>query len=111
MNEIVIKVDEGIKRVMNNKTLYKKLLTSFKGRELVDGIIDAINNNNKEEVVKNVHNLKGVAANLAIAALADVSVQIEASLKSDEALDGFIPILLEKLEKVEAEIKKITSEE
>jgi HPt (histidine-containing phosphotransfer) domain-containing protein len=96
---------------MNNKTLYIKLLTSFKGRELVDGIINAINNNDKEEVSKNVHNLKGVSANLAIVALADVSVQIEASLKSDEALDSFVPVLLEKLEKVEAEIKKIISEE
>jgi HPt (histidine-containing phosphotransfer) domain-containing protein len=72
-----INVEEGIKRLMNNRTLYLKLLNNFQGRYLTQKIIEAIDAKNYEAVAQSAHTLKGVAANLSLTALSEITLQIE----------------------------------
>ena len=103
----VILVEEGLKRVMNNKNLFTRLLNNFKGRSMVNDIVQAVEKNDPEEISKAVHTLKGVAANLAMHLLAATLEQMELKLKAGENIDDLIPVLQDRLEEVEEAITKM----
>ena len=106
----VIAVEEGIKRVVNNKALYHRLLKAFSGRKLVEQIIDAVNNENFEEAATACHALKGTAANLAMKPLAEVVGQIEEYVKASQNPGDLLNTLQENLEAVEAAVIEILAE-
>ena len=102
-----INVEEGIKRVVNNKKLFFRLLNSFKGRELVDQIIDNVQNGDFDTAIKACHSLKGTAANLAMGSLSDISGQIEDLLREEQSPEYLFESLLENISAVEAAIAEI----
>ncbi|MCL2399084.1 MAG: Hpt domain-containing protein [Defluviitaleaceae bacterium] len=110
MDQKVISIEEGLKRVRNNKVLYLRLLNNFNGHTLLNDIVQATENNDLDEVANAVHTLKGVSSNLAMNLLADVLEQMEVKLKAGENIESFIPILEENLKEIEESIKSFAAE-
>jgi HPt (histidine-containing phosphotransfer) domain-containing protein len=94
-----INVEDGLKRLMNNRALYLKLLNSFQGKDLAQKIIEAIDGKNCEAVGQAAHTLKGVAANLSLTALYDISLQIELVAKQSNDAEQLKEKLRETVEK------------
>ncbi|MCL2016719.1 MAG: Hpt domain-containing protein [Defluviitaleaceae bacterium] len=99
-----ISLEDGLKRVVNNKKIFQTLLKKFSGRELVDKISAAIASNEPEEAMKACHALKGVAANLAMNPLAETLGKMEEQLKNGTST--LLPELEERLTAVEQEIEE-----
>lgn len=107
---IVIAAEEGIKRVVNNKALYYKLLGSFSGRKLILKIVESLEQNDFAGAEANCHALRGTAANLAMHALAITAEKVEAELKNGNHPGELIQTLQTDLEEVEAEIERLIAE-
>lgn len=105
----VIAVEEGLRRVVNNKQLFFRLLNNFSGRNMADQIITAVQSGDFEGAAAACHGLKGAAANLAMHPLADIVGKIEERLRAGESPDDLFPILHESLDAVEAAITEIVS--
>lgn len=78
-----IGVEEGIRRLMNNKKLYFGLLKRFEGRQMANEIISNINDADFPSISKNAHKLKGVAANLELIELKNLASDIEGRAKME----------------------------
>jgi len=111
MDNNVIAVEEGLKRLVNNKKLYFRLLKKFSARKFMDQIFEFVAQGNSDEAIKSCHSLRGTASNLAMNALADVTLQLEEKLVAGEPVDDMLPLLRENLEAVEKAIEEITSDE
>lgn len=79
-----IDVADGLRRLMNNKKIYFNLLKRFDGRELTNDLINNMKDGDFPNIKKNAHTLKGVAANLALAELRNLAIDIEARAKAEE---------------------------
>ena len=88
--------DEGIKRMMNNKKLYIRLLTSFVDSDYMQKVRDSVAGGNPEEIRAAAHTMKGVAANLSLNALRYHLERMDHSVR-DGVLDG-LQTLLENIE-------------
>lgn len=105
-----INVEEALGRVVNNKALFKRLLGKFSGRKLVEQIEEAINAEDYTTATNACHALKGLAANLAMYPLTDITKQIEKRLANNESAQDLFPVLYENLEAAEAAIEIIIAE-
>jgi PAS domain S-box-containing protein len=95
----VINVDEGIERLGGIQTIYFQLLKSFKDTYcgFIPSIKEMIQNDN-ELAIREVHSLKGAAANLSVHEVESASKSLEAALKEETGnTDSFIQDLDEKL--------------
>ncbi|MDR2590032.1 MAG: Hpt domain-containing protein [Oscillospiraceae bacterium] len=82
INDIYIDVQDALKRVANNMDLYKKLLTQFTGGNHINPIEEALNTKAMKTAADAVHTLKGIAANLSLKKLAEVTSTLELDIKN-----------------------------
>lgn len=82
MSDVIIDVEDGLKRVMNNGKLYARLLTKFKEDTNLKEMEDAITAGDMEKAKVSAHTLKGLAANLSLIALQKEALEIETQIKS-----------------------------
>ena len=88
MDDLEIKqyvdTEKALGRIRGNAKLFKTLLTHFLAtRSQFEQLQKEIAANDREAASKSVHALKGVAANLSMTKLYDVSAPFEALLKTD----------------------------
>jgi HPt (histidine-containing phosphotransfer) domain-containing protein len=83
---VLINQEEGLKRLMNNKKLYTKLLNKFKAETNLDELKRFIETQDYENAQISAHTLKGVSGNLSLTALYEQAVAIESQIK-DRSLD------------------------
>ena len=76
-------VKKGLSIVANNKTVYARLLKSFVNNAFCEQLVDAINSGDLDQVRQKAHSLKGVAGNMHMRELYELSRSIE-----DCAKDG-----------------------
>jgi len=96
----IINVEEGIERLGGNQSIYYQLLKSFKDSyEGFVGSIKELIQNDNDLAIREVHSLKGAAANLSIPEVQDISKALESELKQEtpKNTDSFILQLNEKL--------------
>jgi HPt (histidine-containing phosphotransfer) domain-containing protein len=76
----------GLSRLMGNKRLYRKLLVDFgtKYTETASQVREALDLKNFEQAHSLVHNLKGLAGNLAATDLQAAAVEMEKLVKGDQ---------------------------
>jgi len=79
-------VKKGLSIVSNNKAVYARLLQSFARNAFCDQLIDAINGGDMELVRQKAHSLKGVAGNMYMNELFELSRSIEADIKDGQPL-------------------------
>ena len=77
---------EGLKRLRGNQQLYRKLLLDFgaKYTEVAAEIRQALDNGDLKQAHSLIHNLKGLAGNLAATALQAAAVELEKLVKGDQ---------------------------
>ncbi|MGB2579644.1 PAS domain S-box-containing protein [Elusimicrobium simillimum] len=76
-----IDIHDGLSRVANNKALYIKLLNRFEGNTMAAELINSINAADYDAVIRAAHTIKGVAANLGLTQLKNISLKIESQAK------------------------------
>jgi HPt (histidine-containing phosphotransfer) domain-containing protein len=82
-----IDLAEGLQRLQGNRKLYRKLLLNF-ARDYCGGANDirkALDANDFEHAHSLVHNLKGMAGNLAATGLYAAAMQLEKQVKSSQS--------------------------
>jgi two-component system sensor histidine kinase/response regulator len=77
---------EGLKRLRGNQTLYRKLLWDFAGKYsgVAAEIRKALDENDFKQAHSLVHNLKGLAGNLAATGLQAATIEMEKLVKGDQ---------------------------
>jgi len=81
---VLINVEDALKRVVNNKKLYAKLLTKFKDDNNLKELEDFLSAGDFEKAKSAVHTLKGLAANLSLVELHKQSLEMESQLKNNQ---------------------------
>ena len=99
-------VADGVKRVMNNKSLYMKLLGKFKGREMADTILEAIKAMNFEDIAASTHALRGTAANLSFPNVYKITSELEETAKLNQDCSHLVTALDEAVNALEDNITK-----
>jgi len=98
----LINIEEGLERLGGNQDIYFQLLQSFKETyiDFIQTIKDLIQNDT-HLAVREVHSLKGAAANLSIPDVQNAAKFLEADLKTDNpnTIDSLIQDLENKLMK------------
>ena len=79
-----VNVEDGLKRIRNNKKLYLMIFKSFLAETHFDTLKEQIENKNFEEAVKTAHLIKGLVGNLSLDAAYEKCVFIESQLKGGE---------------------------
>jgi len=79
---VYIDVEDGLKRVMNNKKLYAKLLTKFKEDQNIKNIETTLAAGDLQNAQIATHTLKGLSANLSLTELNKHVVELEAQIKA-----------------------------
>jgi len=102
-----INVDEGVKRVANNKKLYLTLLGRFNARQMTDDLLKAINSKDSTSIIQAAHALQGAAGNLGLPALRDITSTIELEAKKGTDCDSFIDSLVVTIDGLEPAIKEL----
>ena len=100
-------VADGAKRVMNNMALYMKLLGKFKGREMADTILNAIELMNFDDIVTSTHALRGTAANLSFPSVYKITSEVEALAKQKQDCSHLATTLDEAVNALEDCISKL----
>jgi HPt (histidine-containing phosphotransfer) domain-containing protein len=93
----------GLERLMGNKRLYRKLLLDFGSRYAgaADDIRGALDQQDFEQAHGLVHNLKGLAGNLAALDLQAATVEMEKLVKGDVENPAISEQLHQKLQELE----------
>ena len=81
-------VKKGLSLVANNKTVYIKLLKSFIANAFCDQLIGAVNSGDLDQVRQKAHTFKGVAGNMHMHRLYELSRAIESDAKDGLAVSA-----------------------
>jgi HPt (histidine-containing phosphotransfer) domain-containing protein len=107
---VLINVEEGSKRVMNNAKLYAKLLTKFKDDPNMKNIEDAFEAGDMEKAHVAAHTLKGVASNLSLVELAAKTLELETEIKNKSVNPDMLAVLKSTHELTLTEIDKVIAQ-
>jgi len=77
-----LNVKKGLSAISNNKKMYIKLLKSFIVNNYCDQLLDAIGRADSEQIMKKAHTLKGVAGNLHMTGIYELSNGIETDARA-----------------------------
>ena len=77
-----INLRDRLERINNNKKLFVSLMKSFKGKELLDNLTNALDNNKINESISIASIIKGLGANLSMPLIYSNALCIENCLKS-----------------------------
>ena len=78
-----IDVDDALSRIGGNMSLYKKLLGRFVEGNLYDELEQTLQRGDVEESTRQAHSIKGVSANLSLAKIRSLSIELEQLLKDN----------------------------
>ena len=106
-----INVKDGMARVINNLPLYVRLLSKFKGRELANDLVKAVEGGDQEKIIYSAHALKGTSANLGFPSVCKVAGEIEQLAKSNEDASHLLPELQSVISDLMAQIEKFVAGE
>jgi CheY-like chemotaxis protein len=94
---------DGLKRLQGNKRLYKKLLLDFgaKYTQVASEIRETLDARDLKQAHSLIHNLKGLAGNLAATDLQAAAIEIEKLVKGDQKQTPPVKQLNQKLARLE----------
>jgi FOG: HPt domain len=109
-NSFFIDFEDGIKRVMNNKAFFIKMLVKFKDDPNLKNLEAALAANDYEKAQVAAHTLKGLSGNLSLTELFKQSREIEAQIKTKAVNPGQLDILKDVYTQTLVEIEKVITE-
>ena len=90
----------GLSRIMKNKKIYARLLSSFAENPHVNELHEPLVQRDAVEAQKAAHTVKGVAANLSLPLVYEISANMDARLKTGDV------DMLDEYEKLKAAVSK-----
>ncbi|MDR3264851.1 MAG: Hpt domain-containing protein [Synergistaceae bacterium] len=113
MNEEELKqyidTEKALGRIRGNTKLFKMLLTSFLQTPYFEQLQKEIGAGDNEAAAKSAHAIKGVAANLSLTRIYELSQAVEACLKAnsgaEESLETFKTAYAETLKAIDIVMK------
>jgi HPt (histidine-containing phosphotransfer) domain-containing protein len=81
-NEVLINIEEGLKRVMNNSKLLAKLFVKFKDDKNLNDLESALTAGDLSKAQIHAHTLKGLSANLSLTELYKQVLELETQIKA-----------------------------
>ncbi|MDR1177766.1 MAG: Hpt domain-containing protein [Spirochaetaceae bacterium] len=105
--ETYIDIEEGLKRVMNNKKLYVKLLGKFRDETRLDDLLADIAGGGMEDARVKAHTLKGVSANLSLKYLFLKVQELEAQIKEGRADPALVETVKTAFSRTLDDIEKV----
>ena len=104
-----INVEEGLKRINGNVSLYLKLLNKFKESysNFDENILVLVETGKMEEAKREIHTVKGVAATLGALELNRLSKELESITKSDNIDNSSLSSLIKS---IQSEINSINTQ-
>jgi len=109
-NTFFIDFEDGIKRVMNNKAFFVKMLVKFKDDPNLKNLEAALAANDYEKAQVAAHTLKGLSGNLSLTELFKQSREIEAQIKEKSVKDGQLDIVKDVYKQTLEEIEKVIAD-
>ncbi len=106
----LVDMEEGLKRVLNNKQLYIRLLKKFKDETNISGLADAINAHDLTTAKEKAHTMKGLAANLSLTKLFLETQELEAKIKEGIADKNMTELIQITFDKTIKQIQKVIEE-
>lgn len=103
-----IDVDDALKRVGGNMELLKKLLKHFLASTQLEPLEQALCRGDTEEATRLAHTLKGVAANLSLIKLRDISIELEHHIKNGSSYGGSLDELKQAFDTTAGYIAEVT---
>jgi HPt (histidine-containing phosphotransfer) domain-containing protein len=98
MATIYIDMEDGLKRVMNNKKLYTRLLSKFKSGTDLQALTAAVAAGDYEKAEIEAHTIKGIAGNLSLTELFKQSQELDMKFKAKLAKPTEVVITQETIE-------------
>lgn len=98
METIYIDMEDGLKRVMNNKKLYRRLLLKFKSDTDLQALTAAVAAGDYEKAEIEAHTIKGIAGNLSFTELFKQSMELDMKCKAKLAKPAEVEITPETIE-------------
>ena len=95
-----VDVKDGLNRIMKNKKIYARLLNSFAENPHVNELYEPLAQRDAVEAQKAAHTIKGVAANLSLPLVYEISAGMDARLKTGDA------DMMDEYEKLKAAVGK-----
>jgi len=109
-NSFFIDFEDGLKRVMNNKPFFIKMLGRFKDDPNLQRMEEALAANDFEKAQIAAHTLKGLAGNLSLTELFKQSREIETQIKAKSVNPGQLDILKDVYTQTVAEVDKVITD-
>jgi len=107
---VLVNVEEGSKRVMNNNKLYAKLLSKFKNDQSFNEIDSALQDGDMEKAQNSAHTIKGLAANLSLIELFKQSLELETQLKAGNVNPDQVIVFKDIYQKTIVEMDKVIAQ-
>lgn len=96
--EKYVDMEDALKRVCNNKMIYKKLLGTFQKTLQIGQLCQETAAGDLEAAAKTAHSIKGVTANLSLKAAYEKCMVVESDLKNGVCNDADVRELKEILD-------------
>jgi HPt (histidine-containing phosphotransfer) domain-containing protein len=106
-NSFFIDFEDGLKRVMNNKAFFVKMLGKVKDDPNFKNLEAALEANDYEKAQISAHTLKGLSGNLSLTELFKQSREIETQIKAKSVNPDQLGILRDIYTQTLAEIEKV----
>jgi HPt (histidine-containing phosphotransfer) domain-containing protein len=104
---LLINIDDGVKRLMNNTKIYINLLAKFIDDKSYNEMTAALETGGMEKAKAAVHTLKGIAANLSLIELHKQSKELEEQIKKDSVEPAKLEFIKDIYNKTLLEAKKV----
>ena len=90
-----IDLADGIKRVVNNKKLYFRLVGKFDCKKMINDVIDSVKAQDYTKATHATHALRGTASNLGFVNIGNIASEIEVLCKKEEDASHLLDSLAE----------------
>ena len=106
-----IDLADGIKRVVNNKKLYFRLVGKFDCQKMVQDVIDHVKAQDYTAATHATHALRGTASNLGFVNIGNIASEIEALCKKEEDASHLLDSLVAAGDALIEKIAEVTANE
>jgi HPt (histidine-containing phosphotransfer) domain-containing protein len=104
-----VNIAEGLARVVNHTAIYKKVLTSFLSSAYFEEFSAQVEAGD-QAALSTIHTLKGVTANLSLAKINALCIQVEQKMKQGESVLSDIATMTEVMNKTKEYVQIIVNE-
>ncbi len=100
-----INIEEGLGRVRGNKSLYKRMLSMFMEADELGVLETSLLEKNYNEAAKSAHAIKGIAGNLSLTMLFEISNELVRELRNGELNEKTVSEFQTTLERTRSAVK------